>query len=188
MDKIWSDFENYNQCEVPMCLKVLLWKCGYDTILSLKYMCEEKVVEMENHIQKYREKILIDSDECLSGYKYQEIFHFLPGHRNILLDLPQSIRKMQEEYTLQDDGSSSMESTRESIANCSQMTTEYSVILNALINTANMNKNKSKNAYQYADTIKYFSTYVFLLCGRTCYETLNKNLPIPSTKTIRKWK
>lgn len=62
--------------------------------------------------------------------------------------------------------------------------TEYSVILSQLIKTAERNKNKSKHANYYSDTIKYFSTYIFLLCGRTCYETLCRNLPIPSTKTI----
>lgn len=57
-------------------------------------------------------------------------------------------------------------------------------MLSKLIESANTNRNKSKNAYQYDDIVKNFATYIFLLCGRTCYETLNKNLPIPSTKTI----
>lgn len=64
---------------------------------------------------------------------------------------------------------------------------DYSVILSKLIESANKNKNISKHAYQYDEIVKNFSTYIFLLCGRTCYETLNKNLPIPSTKTICKY-
>lgn len=65
-------------------------------------------------------------------------------------------------------------------------TGKFSVILTELLRTAEQNFKKSKHANQYNDIIKYFSTYIFLLCGRTCYETLHKNLPIPSTKTIRK--
>lgn len=67
-----------------------------------------------------------------------------------------------------------------------EYTGEYSVILTELLKTANNNFNKSKHAYQYNAIVRYFSTYVFLLCSRRCYETLNKNLPIPSTKTICK--
>lgn len=151
-------------------------------MLSLKYICEKNIEEMEVHIQKYREKLLCDENDCLKIYKQQEQFKFLPGHRSILLDLSQSIKKMQAEKNLHgNDMRSVYESNNE-------MKIEYSFILNKLINTAKRNNNKSKNAYQYDDTIKYFSTYIFLLCGRTCYETLNKNLPIPSTKTIRKYK
>lgn len=94
MEKLWADLENFNRIEMPMCLKVLLSKCGYDTMLSLKYICEKSITEIEEHIQKYKNKILADEnhmDECLYDYKQQDVFQFLPGHRNILLDLPQSI-------------------------------------------------------------------------------------------------
>lgn len=183
---MWADLENYSRNEVPICLKVLLWKCGYDTILSLKYINEESIAEIEEHVQKYKEKILFDESdmsEYLDDYKKQNIFKFLPGHRSILLDLLQSISGMQSQNALHCHNNTNMMTNAESSND--EMTTEYSVILNELINTARRNKNKSKNAYQYDDTVKHFSTYIFLLCGRTCYETLSKNLPMPSTKTIR---
>lgn len=188
MEEMWSDLENYNHIEVPMCLKVLLWKSGYDTMLSLKYICEESITEIEKLIQKHKNKILFDDNnmhDYLYHYKRQDKFAFLPGHRSILLDLPQSIKKMQLENTLYGDGSINI-MTNTSMESSKDKTSEYSVILNELINTAKRNQNKPKNAYQYDDLIKHFSTYIFLLCGRTCYETLNKNLPIPSTKTICK--
>lgn len=55
-----------------------------------------------------------------------------------------------------------------------------------MIDVLKRNQGKSKNARQYNDAIRLFSTYIFLLCGRTCYETLSKSLPMPSTKTICK--
>lgn len=63
---------------------------------------------------------------------------------------------------------------------------EYSVVFNQMVDVLERNQGKSKNARQYNDAIKQFSTYIFLLCGRICYETLSKNLPMPSTKTICK--
>lgn len=92
---------------------------------------------------------------------------------------------MQSENTLLPNGSTNMITNTDS--NNDEVIEQYSVILTELIKTANKNKNRSKNGYQYEDIVKYFSTYIFLLCGRTCYETLNKNLPMPSTKTICKY-
>lgn len=59
-------------------------------------------------------------------------------------------------------------------------------ILNKLIKTAEFNELKDKNHATYSDEIRYFATYIFLLCGRSCYEMLRSNLPIPSVKTICK--
>lgn len=92
MENEWSNLENYMGFEVPICLKFLLWKSGYDTLLSVKQIREESVKEIEKHIQMQRNKILPMLDEInvreFTEYKKQKEFEFLPGHRNILLDLP----------------------------------------------------------------------------------------------------
>ena len=170
-----------------MCLKVLLWKCGYDTMLSVKYLSDEKIKKMEKHIQKYKNKIF-HGNECLSDYEKENVFSFLPAHMDILIELPQNIREMQSEYTLQCNGSTNILPNMMESSILDNGYEEYSVILKELINSAKRNQNKPKNAYHYTDLIKYFCTYTFLLCGRMCYETLNKNLPIPSTKTVCKHK
>lgn len=186
----WGKLEKCLGYEVPMCLKLIMWKSGYDSLLSVKQMCEENILKVEKYVQKNRTKILPLLDDKIDTveYKKQKIFEFLPGHRCILMDLPKSIKKMQSEL-LANDMIYDMTHTVENM-DCgnndmsTEYLTEYSIILRELINTAKKNHKKSKHGYQYNDTIKYFSTYIFLLCGRTCYETLNKNLPIPSTKTI----
>lgn len=191
MEEMWADFDNFNRIGVPMCLKVLLWKCGYDTMLSVKYLRDEKIEEMEEHIQKYKNKIF-DGNEYLSDYEKlnekRDVFSFLPAHKGILRDLPQTIREMQYENTLQCNGSTNILPNKMESSILDNGYEEYSVILKELINSANRNQNKPKNAYQYTDLIKHFCTYTFLLCGRMCYETLQKNLPIPSTKTICKYR
>lgn len=190
MDKItneWSDIETFVGYKVPMFLKLILWESGYDCMISIKEITNDKIIKLEDFIQKKRNKILYKilsdleklnkSDDSLNAYKEQQLFQFLPGHRNILLSLRGNIERMQQAVT---SGSDKL------VTEVHECTEEYSVILTELFKTAKNNLNKSKHAYQYNDIVRYFSAYIFLLCGRTCYETLNKNLPIPSTKTICK--
>lgn len=186
----WARIENFVGHNVPMFLKVLLWRCGYDSMVSIKQISSVTIDKLEQYIQKKRNQIVPeillelenvgDNDNSLMEYKNQKMFEFLPGHRETLLCLRSNIEKMQLKSV------SESEDCDEVMAYSATDTIEYSVILKELIKTADKNFKKSKHAYQYNDIIKYFSTYIFLLCGRTCYETLNKNLPIPSTKTICK--
>lgn len=186
----WSNIEKFVGDEVPMFLKQLLWKCGYDSMISIKEISSDAIDNLEKHIQKNRNQILGEillklddsggNDHSLSEYKKQEVFEFIPGHHSILLSLPSKIKCMQLQ-TVNHATSGSDEST---VLTSSELPVGYSVVLKKLLETADRNRNKSKNANQFDDDIKYFSTYIFLISSRTCYETLCKNLPIPSTKTI----
>lgn len=172
---------------IPKSLKILLQTCGYNSLLSLKQISIEKIRTMEQFIQMNRAKILRELngiDENAAGiYKEQVHFAFLPGHRNILLDFPKHIADMQNSMRIQ---SVSNQILGENVRKA-EFSREFSHILNQMITTAEMNMNKkSKHKNEYTDDVKYFSTYIFLMCGRTCYETLSKNLPMPSTKTICK--
>lgn len=191
----WIDIENFVGHEFPMFLKLILWKSGYDSMISIKEISSAEIAVIEKHIEKKKNEILSEIllimenagalDDSVHIYEEQEVFLFLPGHRNILLSLRKNIENMQ----------ASRQATRQPIdkkANksdelISSATEEYTVVLTEFLKTAKINSKKSKHAYQYSDIVKYFSTYIFLLCGRTCYETLNKNLPMPSTKTICKY-
>lgn len=190
---VWEDLEKFVGHEIPIFLKLLLWKAGYDNMISVHQICDKKIGELEKFIDNRKNQILreimtelenFDSDDSISAsisaYKNNADFEFLPGHRSILLSLSGHIQNMQLHYKYAYGG-------EKLIANEASNQPNYSIILTELIKTATTNMNKSKYAYQYTDVVKYFSTYIFLLCGRTCYETLNKNLPIPSTKTICKY-
>lgn len=186
----WAALENVFGQRVPMFLKLLLWKTGYDSLLSVKQISTDAVKELEEYIQRKKNQIFPEifaelnnfgnDDHSLSGYNDQEVFEFLPGHRTILMSFRNNIENMQLQIVdqLRDDATYGTDQSMD--------IGKYSVILRELIKTADHNWNKSKYANQYNDVVKYFSTYIFLLCGKVCYETLNKNLPIPSTKTICK--
>lgn len=61
----------------------------------------------------------------------------------------------------------------------------FSHLLNMLINNAKYNSNKDPKGYRYDECIRYFATYIYIMCGKACYETLSANLPIPKAQTIR---
>lgn len=168
----WANLEDFEGRAFPDYLKILLWKSGYDSMISVKQLTNAAITELEKHIEKNRNKLLMDLE---SEYD-EEVFEFLPGDRHILLNLPRRIDAMQQSF--RQIGPTLIEPFA---------VESYSVVLSELIKTAKGNSNRSKHANHYSDMIKYFSTYIFLLCGRTCYDTLNKNLPIPSIKTICKF-
>lgn len=174
MDEL-KPLEKFIGFEIPICVKSLLLFCGYDTIVSVKQITAQRIVEMQDYIRENSDDLFKNNGD-VGDYNNQIRFEFLPGHRTILLSLPQLISDMQANAHFAP------------IENDMAKALEYSVVFTHLLETAKTNANKSKNAYQYDDIVKHFATYIFLLCGRACYETLNKNLPIPSTKTIRKFR
>lgn len=103
-------------------------------------------------------------------YQQQTIFKMLPGHEAVLLALPKYI----DEY---------LAKKRSETFACKG---KYSYILGEMIQTAESNLFKDDLPAQYPDSVRFFFTYIFIVCGRFCYEMLRANLPIPSTKTIRK--
>lgn len=183
----WRHFENVIGQSVPEFLKLLLSISGYDTLISIKQFTSPKITNLEQWINdnfhaNYEPLVKLFGNNAFNEIAlYKNIFEqkrnftFLPGHRDILLNLPKMITEMQTKKS-----EPGVTSKKDNLP-------KYSAILTKLIESANKNFNKSKNAYTYNDTIKFFSTYVFLLYGRACYETLCHNLPIPSTKTIRKY-
>lgn len=187
----WKQLECFVGHSVPNNVKVLLQKSGYDSLLSVKQIDEQKICAinnfMKNFIKTNRETLqAIDKkDETTFIYETQNEFEILPGHRTVLLALPGYIQKMfDSSERLKGPNRNTEPETSLNVPNPDS--NGYSVILSKLIESAHTNKNKSKNANRYDDILKDFATYIFLLCGRTCYETLNKNLPIPSIKTICK--
>lgn len=163
----WRDIEK-EIGSIPPCLKVLLNATGYDSFASIIELSSEKICELEQYITS--NGIVGDLECCHSQtYKNQKKFAFLPGHRTILKTLPETIKKIN--------------SDRQENLNLNHR----SVVLNELIKCSDENAQKNKNQAQYSQIIKDFFTYIYLLGGKNCYETLKANLPIPSTKTIRKF-
>lgn len=145
--------------------------CGYDSAFSLKEIKQNNVTEIEKYL----------SDNCMNQireldcrhsdhYKKQTIFKFLPGHETFILILPKHISKYEQ--------------ARES--KVVELKGRYSFILEEMIATAEANLFKHPSHARYPDSIRFFATAVFLLSGKSVYELLRANLPLPSVKTICK--
>lgn len=169
----WFKIEN-EIGNIPLCLKTILNATGYDSLASIAELSDERISELQEYITNHERSVVNCLTCCHSEkYKTQNQFMFLPGHRTILQILPEIVKKILT--TRPCDESTSVSQS-------------HSVILAELIKTSQTNSQRDKNHAEYGDIIKDFFTYIYLLSDKCCYETMNANLPIPSTKTICKCK
>lgn len=154
---------------LPDCVKKILCFCGFNTFSSLNKISVQNINEIEEYINKGTSgRDLIQSFDCCYNqtYKDQSQFSFLPGHRAVLLAIPDVAEKYQQQKF-------------------GKIPTYFPFILREMIQTAENNKDKFRPVY--SEAIKSFSTYVFLKSGRSCYEFLSENLPLPSINLICKF-
>lgn len=166
---IWQKVESLLGESVPVCIKNVLIFRGYNTLLSLRSISAESIVRIENYMNENVGDIIQRLDCCYNdSYKEQKTFKFLPGHYDFLLILPKYINDERQ-------------SLKQSVEN----NLGFPVIMEELIYTSLGNKTVDKHSAQYSDVDRNFATYIFILCGRSCYEVLYKNFPLPSISTIR---
>lgn len=104
-------------------------------------------------------------------YEHVQPFEIAPGHRVVIENIPQYVKQIK---------------TVEQISKFDTVANDFSFVLKMLIETAENNSGREPTGRRYSETIQYFATYVYLMCGRACYETLCANLPIPQANTICK--
>lgn len=163
----WTKVEEITGEKFPMCTKEILNTCGYDTFGSLKCISEQSVQDIENHINT-KSRATIEALKCCHSeyYKSLDEFKFIPGHKDLVISLSKLNYLTIEKHDLLPE------------SNCS-------FFLKEMVKTA---ATIGKKCSKYSDVIRWFATYIFLQCGRSCYELLNQNLPLPSTRTIRKYR
>lgn len=151
--------------EIPPIVIKLLISAGFETLIALKELDSNSIHLIEEYVQKNR---------CLlsgSVYENDDHFQFLPGHRKVILSIPKYLNELE---------------TSNPINNAAYQRPELSIILKSLLEMAEKNQNRNPKGFRYSEIIRNFATYVFLMCGRACYDTLCANLPIPKTDTICK--
>lgn len=161
---------------MPKCIKQILITCGYVTLASIRNISMESLNQIENEINVNARHVIQQFDCCYSEfYKSQIGFKLLPAHRDLILYLPKII-----DQELKHDHRDPDEMLIESVNKHPGL----SVILRELIKTAVNNYKSPKRKAEYSDIIRYFSTSVFILCGRATYTVLHENLPLPSISTV----
>lgn len=156
---------------MPEILVNILKESGYETSLAIEQLNAENITDLEKFVNDNLCHLLRNSLYENKPRNKLNVFRFLPGHRTILLHLPSQITEFNHAR------SSSLMEKKWNLS-------EFSFILKSLIETAQSNTNKNPTVYRYSETIRHFSTYIYLMCGKACYETLSGNLPIPQACTI----
>lgn len=153
----------------PGCLVEFLKASGFDSLFTCQHIDTNAISEIEKFVEANRDTF--DNILSKSLYKFIQPFKFAPGHRILLNKIPGLI--------------SSIEKDKIEL-NITCGTSIYSTVLRALLEVADKNSPDHPKANRYNTIIQWFSVYIFLLCGRSCYETLSTNLPIPQASTICK--
>lgn len=171
----WKFVEEILKERICLCIKTFLGECGYDTFASIRNISEKSVTEIEKYINNQCLETVEQLDcEHARHYQNQKKFELLPGHSACILEIKKCLSGEYLEKRnplLTFDGQNSSANP-------------FSIVLQKLVETARNNFLKSKFHATYDDVVRFFSTYVFLLCGRRCYEFLCHCLPLPSISTI----
>lgn len=141
----------------------ILQKSGYDNTISIQNLIDDRIDRVEKFVQQNLQPVL---DEA---YAKMSEFRFLPGHRATLLGLPEAIKKFE----------SRTETSAKTIINSLPL----SFIMKEMIETAISNADKDPKHRRYSETIQYFASYIYMHCGKACYEILSNNLPLPQANT-----
>lgn len=152
--------------EIPEPIKFILTSAGYDSRLALKKITSERITEIEDYFNANIENL--SSGLVGSCYENVQPFKVLPGHRALIENLPQHLDEII--------------STEKPVS--IQYTNDFTFILKKLIESAEKNSSREAKGCRYDKCLKYFCTYVYLMSGRACYETLSANLPLPKASTI----
>lgn len=188
---IYQDILNFlifqkDWAKLPLCdcIKILLQESGYDCEISFENMNEDRLFELEDYVQKYLRKTVTEL-RCSHSETYlnisKEKFHFLPGHRKLILNLKSTVCTTS---TLSRPVMSPTLMHLEAILEEVKNTPAFSELLKEIIDQAIKNYATTQNNNRYSEFIKYFTLYLYLLCGPKSYEILYANLPFPSISTI----
>lgn len=125
-----------------------------------------------------------------NSYKLQVVekcFRFVPGHRALILQLPKYLEENRNKilnYARNHDADGShFEAMVHSIENMPAL----SNMLKELLINAMKNFEKPQNQNRYSEVVKHFAMYIYMMCGKKCYEILQANLKLPATSTISKY-
>lgn len=183
---VWGSIKKlcYKQ-NLPNCIKTILSHAGYDNLFVISGLNEQSVAQTEEYVNSNGNGIIENLDCCHADEYKSSIanksFKFLPGHKKLILMVGEIVAK----------SIASQEDHRDS-----QMTNIWNAldsfepalpnILKLLIKEALKNIQVTDNLNRYDDIIKYFAIYVYLMCGRQCYEVLSSNLAMPAASTVGK--
>lgn len=160
-----SELEKFFGDKFSEDLEYILKESGFENEQSLLGIN----MEIINDIEKY----LNENKSILQNTSFKNVadFSFKPGQKAFLLALPNQIKQMRE--------------TKPDLKLLLKLN-DFSCIIKTFIQTIETNHGRHPKGFRYNDINRNFATYIYLLCGKACYQTLSANLPIPKAETICK--
>lgn len=184
---MWISIEKTFNQKIPECVKEILNANGFTTELSLLSINAETLQNIEKFTNEYLEDTIIKLICCYSNiYKAQVIekkFCFMPGHKALLLQLHKHLEENKQKRQKVLGETSHIEAMAQSMKSMPDL----SNILKEIVLNAMDNFGKIPTQNRYTDIIKYFSIYIYMVCGRKSYEVLQSNLSLPAVSTISEY-
>lgn len=166
LKKIISLLEKQNDDKIPESVIYILYKSGFDSKIALENITDDSIKIIEEYFDDNFEELI----GSLKDYRRSRPFKLLPGHRVLIQSVPELINK-----------------ANLTEKNPTPNSSNFSFVLKWLIQTVEENADKELKGRRFIENVQLFATYLYLMCGRACYETLSANLPIPQANTIRKF-
>lgn len=177
---MWISIENVLNQKIPECVKEILNANGFTSELSLMSINAEVLQNIEDFTNENLEDTIHGLICCHSDtYKSQVIekqFNFLPGHKALILQIAKNLDENRQKI-LDKTSSISQIDAMAGIPALSNILKE--VVVNAMKNFL-----QPPTQNRYSETMKYFSMYIYMICGKKSYEVLQANLKLPAVSTI----
>lgn len=164
-ENIFQELEKVLKETIDVDIKKILLECGFDCKLAVSSLDKEGIKEIEQYANEDR-SVLKDT-----SYENMKTFVFKPGHKLSILQLANEAKNI----------------LKAKVDGRMEQYNDFSLILKTFIETAQSNYGRHPKGFRYNDINRYFSIFVYLFCGKSCYETLSANLPIPGVDSIRKF-
>lgn len=163
-NNIFVELELFLKEKIPQDIVLILERSGFNSAVSLGFLNDESIAEIEKYANEDRSVL------GSTSYEKVKLFKFKPGHKVFLQNLSKQVDAWKESKC-----DENLESKR----------SFFSQVLQAFIECAESNSGREPKGHRYNEINRYFSTFIYLMCGKACYETLSANLPIPKADTIR---
>lgn len=153
--------ETFFKEKIPNDINKILSACGFDSESSFWSITQGTIDDIEEFVNEDLSILANTSYEGVHNFKLK------PGHKSFILNIPNRINHLKE---------------KKNDVPCTM--SNFSQIVRTFIETAEANFGKHPNGFRYSQTNRDFSTFIYLMCGRACYDALSANLPMPQASTI----
>lgn len=168
MNEFWKKFQEFVGQSIPNEIVQILIVCGYDNAISVSELSEEEITIIERYVnQASNAKPILENTK---QYASLEPFVFLPGHKKLIIVLAKKAKAFEAKNIMN---------------KASDITSSSTFFMKELIKSMQHNCNVEPTGRRYSEAIQWFSTYIYMMSGKSAYEVLSSNLPLPHDSTIR---